>query len=157
MSDIFKIRKERMDALIQLGYTGNIETGKVYNRFGKEVDYVEKNGYMRISSSMNNIKFKVQQHQFIYYLATGEVVEEIDHINRIRHDNRIENLRGVTQQQNHWNRVKTKGYTWEPDRKKWKVLITINGKQKCIARFNLEDEHLARQCYLDAKAKYHII
>ena len=49
-------------------------------------------------------------HRIIWKIHTGEdpSVLEIDHINRDRKDNRIENLRAVTRQENQKNRVQAK-------------------------------------------------
>lgn len=51
-----------------------------------------------IDTTINNITYKA--HRLIYKLHTGLEPEEIDHVNRIRHDNRFENLRSVTRLQN---------------------------------------------------------
>ena len=68
--------------------------------------------------------------------------------------NNIENLRVVTHQENQFNR-KSKGYHWNKQNKKWRALIRVNGKQKHLGCFDLEED--ARNAYLAAKEIYHII
>lgn len=55
--------------------------------------------------SIFNVTYKV--HRLIWCLHFGEPTEGllVDHINRKRYDNRIENLRLVTFEQNAWNKV----------------------------------------------------
>ena len=77
---------------------------------------------------------------------------QVDHINVNSLDNRIENLRILTQQQNLFN-TKAKGYTWSNLHNKWQSQIMINNKQKSLGRF--ENEEDAHQAYLNAKELYH--
>jgi hypothetical protein len=77
---------------------------------------------------------------------------QIDHINRDKKDNRIENLRLVTHQQNQFN-TNAKGYSRHP-KIGFGGHIQVNGKQ--ISKwFATEDE--ARVWYLEQKAIHHII
>lgn len=154
MNKILKNRLERIEILIERGYTGNIETGKVYNRLGKEVK-TKDNEYLAIGSMFKNKTFKIKQHQFIWYLATGEVIDNIDHRNGNGFDNRIINLRSVTHQQNHFNETKAKGYSLDKRNNKWKTYIAINGKQIWLGYYDTELE--AHKVYLEAKEKYHKI
>tara|TARA_R110000737_G_scaffold304929_1_gene312377 strand:+ start:276 stop:776 length:501 start_codon:yes stop_codon:yes gene_type:complete len=78
----------------------------------------------------------------------------IDHIDNIKINNHIENLRVVTNQENQFNR-KAKGYYWYKQRQKWMARIKLNGKQKFLGLFVLEED--ARTAYLEAKKIYHII
>lgn len=74
-------------------------------------------------------------HHLVWMYHHGEFVEELDHINRIRNDNRIENLRPCTHSQNLGNsrpRVhKYKGVHFCKQTKKWRA--NLNGH---LGRFN---------------------
>tara|TARA_R110002012_G_scaffold93196_2_gene226089 strand:+ start:912 stop:1379 length:468 start_codon:yes stop_codon:yes gene_type:complete len=103
----------------------------------------------------------VAGHRLIYKLHNPEWdIEDnsktnvIDHIDNNRINNNIENLRVVTMSQNQWNR-KAKGYYWNKKGKFWQAQIGLNGKRRGLGTFKTEEE--ARQCYLDAKKKYHTI
>lgn len=61
------------------------------------------NGEGYICIEVNNIKY--QAHRLAWYLYYGKWPKgQIDHINGIRDDNRVENLRDVTVSQNCFNR-----------------------------------------------------
>lgn len=111
------------------------------------------NGYhaIRVFSQM------YKAHRLAWLYVYGKFPEnDIDHINRIRHDNRICNLREATRSQNCMNKcVRSdsssgiKGVHFEKSSNKYKVSVTtINSKQKNIGRFlNLEDAKLAYNTY----------
>ena len=77
---------------------------------------------------------------------------QIDHINVNSTDNRIENLRVLTDQYNKCNR-KGKGYYWNKRRGKWRSNITISGNQIHLGYFDKEED--AREAYLNAKEIHH--
>lgn len=92
-------------------------------------------------------------HRLIMIAFVGESDQAVDHINRIKHDNRFENLRYCTNRENGLNRDwvdNAKGYSWE--RNKCQARIRINGKSKYLGGFDNEQD--ARQAYLDAKELY---
>lgn len=63
--------------------------------------WINDNGYV-----LTNVRGRTERaHRVVWEVAYGPIPEgfEIDHINRIRHDNRLENLRLVTLAQNGWN------------------------------------------------------
>lgn len=71
----------------------------------------------------------------------------IDHINGNGLDNRRQNLRLVTPQQNTWNRrpwargtSKFKGVSWDKETKHWRADIKAGGKNKYLGRFSSEEE-----------------
>jgi hypothetical protein len=146
-------RKEKILLAIEKGYTCDPVSGKVYGIYGREVKR-HSNGYIIISILEDKKQYNIAAHQFVYYCVNKEIVDCIDHINGVRDDNRIENLRSVTQQENCFN-VKYKGCTYDTDRNKWRAQIRIDGKKKNLGRFDTEQQ--AHQAYLDAKKKYHII
>ena len=80
---------------------------------------------------------------------------DVDHINGIITDNRIENLRQVTHQQNLWNYTKAKGYSWSNAVKKWRSTIVVNRKQINLGCYDTEEE--ARNAYLTEKEIHHVI
>ena len=102
-----------------------------------------------------------QLHRINYYahnqgwnIHDSSMDNFIDHEDIDCTNNNIENLRVVTNQENHFN-TKCKGYTWDKKRQKWKAQIQVNGKNKHLGLFVLEKD--ARQAYLTAKEKLHII
>jgi hypothetical protein len=141
-------RLEKCEILKSKGYTYDPETGKIYNPKGCEI-IKKENGYIFIRS------IRLKGHHFAWYMTYGNVeFNLLDHINRNREDNRISNLRIVTDQQNAWNN-NCKGFYWNKNRMKWRSQIKINNKQIHLGYFNTEEE--ARDAYLIAKEKYHII
>jgi len=102
-------------------------------------------GYLRVQ--LNNKKYYV--HRIIYELLVRSIPEgyDIDHINNIRDDNRIENLRIATRQENCRNQSvrKTsksgvKGVSFHKATQKYRALIHINGKQQTVGYFKTIEE-----------------
>lgn len=135
--------------------------GKLYNktnrannaRMGMESGGKTADGYIavRIAGKLH------RTHRLIWIMHNGDIPEKkfIDHRNGIRDDNRIENLRVVNHQQNHFNRTKAKGYSWQKSIQKWRAYLTVDGERKHLGYFVKEED--ARKAYLVAKEKYHII
>lgn len=126
-----------------------------YNKFRKSNVKQEITGYIRIQICKNNIR----QHRIMALAFLGLDINnkdiEVDHINGVRHDNRLENIRLVTHQQNQHNRTKALGCSWSKWHNKWKSQICVNGKDIYIGVFKTEEE--AHKSYLEAKLIYHKI
>jgi hypothetical protein len=149
-------REEKCKLAIERGYTYNSETGIIYSRLGKIVKHKQSKGYIIISLTVNKKNINLLGHHFAWYCFYGNCnTNQIDHINGVRTDNRICNLRAVTNQQNQWNRTAAKGYYWNKKINRWKSQIKINNKCIHLGLFNIEEE--ARNAYLAAKQKYHVI
>jgi hypothetical protein len=148
-------REERCELAIQRGFTYDAETGEIFNRYGKTSKPNKASGYHEMSVTVNKKSFKIQGHQFVWYYEHGYCANELDHINGIKHDNRICNLRPVTHQQNNWNRVNAKGYHMVKNRNKYRAEIRLNTKKIYLGLHNTEEE--ARNAYLKAKEIYHKI
>lgn len=82
-----------------------------------------------------------------WFFMTGEdPTEFIDHINRIRDDDRFENLRKATNSQNQANAFWTtntsgfRGVSWIKSRGKWAASITVDGHQRNLGRYQTRIE-----------------
>lgn len=120
--------------------------------------YLHPRGYMRIR--INKTTFDA--HRLAWLYVYGEwPSEEIDHINRVRSDNRIVNLRKVSRSANiqnssirRDNTSGTKGVCWHKASNKWCARITINHKRLPLGLYdNLSDAIEARKV---AELKYHL-
>jgi len=84
---------------------------------------------------------------------------DIDHINRVRTDNRITNLREVTRSENLRNvgsransTSKVRGVCWAKERSQWNARINTGERYKNLGYF--DDERDAIAARLNAEAKY---
>jgi hypothetical protein len=111
---------------------------------GEPIGSLTEYGYWRSKNQL--------VHRLIWLMFKGELPKnDIDHINGVRHDNRIENLREATRMQNLWNRRNVKGYIYNPASKKYQVRIRNNYKHLHIGVYDTAEE--AHQAYLKAKAE----
>jgi len=141
----------------------NLRTGEIFMQF-------RHTGIWRIKKISGQHEYliitigekKYKLHRVIYKIwnpdwdiEDGSNDNSIDHINGHTDDNQITNLRNVTHQQNHCNRTKAKGYSWNKQLQKWQASIKLNNKHIHLGLFVLEAD--ARNAYLEAKKVYHII
>lgn len=133
------------------------ETGKLYwkerihkrIRVDMECGRLTPHGYRKVRAFHK----EYYVHRIVWLLKTGSWPKnQIDHINRIRDDNRIHNLRDVTCQQNLCNnnylgiKKASRGSTYSAS-------ICVN--KEVIYLGNFPTAELARTAYLTAKEKYH--
>ena len=145
-------RLERIELAIEKGFTYDEVTGKIYGVRGKEIKS-KINGYIRLYIRNGKKELYLYGHQFAFYYKYKKIVEQIDHINGTKDDNRICNLREVTHQQNQHNQKNAKGYYHNGY--SYCSKIALNGKSIYLGSFDTEEE--ASQAYLEAKEKYHLI
>jgi len=124
----------------------------------------DKDGYIMVYAPTHpNTKYigYVLEHRLVMEKKLGRLLlrtEQVDHINGIKDDNRVENLRLCNRSQNMMNVGKRKNNTsgfkgvyWYGNR--WVAEIMINYKKKYIGRFiNLID---AAKAYNEAAKIYH--
>lgn len=107
-----------------------------------------------------------QAHRLAWIYVYGAWPKnEIDHINRINLDNRIENLRDVTRKENLDNRAPycqrrlnssnksgCTGVSWDKRLRKWRATITTNKETKELGRF--KDLEIAIKARKEAEIYY---
>ena len=139
-----------MEELIQeLDYdptTGDL-IWKSGQRKGKIAGCLNDAGYRKI-------RYKRQvypAHRVVWFMHHGELPEIVDHINRDRADNRLENLRPATAALSSANRRTRKGYLRKKGETACSVYVQVEGTKRYIG--GTPCPLLARIMYLDAKAE----
>lgn len=99
----------------------------------------DNQGYVCFGMWHNNKPLNLYGHQYAWYVMYGECIPMIDHINRIKTDNRKINLRKADRQLNSLNRD-SKGASFDKSSGKWMSQIMINGKNISLGRFKTESE-----------------
>ena len=121
----------------------------------KDLKYRELNGYHRCNIGYKNCL--VHNIISLCYLGDKPNGYQTDHINGVRTDNSLENLRYLTITQNTRERKTMngrpiKGYSITKHGK-FMVMIKIDYKSFNLGTYDTEEE--ARKVYVDAKLKYH--
>lgn len=125
---------------------------------GSEAGYLDGHGYLAVGL----YRRKIGLHRLAWAYVHGSWPKgEIDHINGCRTDNRIENLRDVTTQENAWNRVAVRtatgylGVTQDHRDGSFVAQIRVGNNYRYLGRFSTPE--LAHAAYLGAKRVVHII
>jgi len=107
------------------------------------------------------------EHSYIYahrlawlYVHGSWPVDQIDHINSLRHDNRLSNLREADRGQQEMNKPVSarntsgfKGVSWTPREQKWRANIAADGKPLSLGYW--DDPLKAWVAYSIAAMKLH--
>ena len=140
------------------GFFTWIKSNSVKVKVGQIAGNINKKGYVVIAL-MGKI---YQAHRLAWLAHYGNIPDTIDHINRCKTDNKIENLRDVSSAENSRNqkiRANSKsginGVFFRSDVKKWAAYIWADGKQKHLGFFVDKSEAAkAREC-ADSKYGFH--
>jgi hypothetical protein len=144
------MRLEKCEYLKNKGYTYDPETGNIYGLKGNLITRKDKQGYIKFGTT-RKWRYSIYGHHFAWYIIYGNVdFEMLDHINRIKDDNRISNLRISNPSQNGLNKP-AMGYCWDKERGKWRASIYLNGKYIFLGRFDNELD--AKEVYENYKTK----
>jgi hypothetical protein len=126
------------------------------NLIGQLAGSIHKTGYQHITWMGKSHK----AHRLIFMFHHGYMPDFIDHINNVRNDNRIENLRAATRSENNFNASMCKnnksgyrGVNWHKHSKSWIVRVMTHGKSKIIGYF--KDLELAGLVADEARALHH--
>lgn len=101
-------------------------------------------------------------HRVVWLIVTGTMPpDQIDHINRIRNDNRIENLRCASHAENNQNMQMPRtlyltglpGTTFSKWAKRWMSNIRVDGRRVHLGYFDTPE--LAHAAYVAAKRLHH--
>ena len=161
------ITQERLKELLNYNPDTGIFTRLtkvVGKKIGSIAGGIDKDGYIVFSLKYDpNLKTKkFRAHRLAWFYTHGFFPkEQIDHINRVKTDNRIVNLREATRVQNMCNykvitsnTSKLKGVYYDdrstPLVKRWMSSIMYSGKTYLLGRFLTKEE--AKKAY-DSKAK----
>jgi hypothetical protein len=104
--------------------------------------YTASKGYRSVRIQRRNI----YAHRLAWVLTHGKWPDDqIDHINRVRHDNRISNLRDVTQRENNLNklaglRARDVPGTVFLDRSSWRAQLRIGAGRVSLGSFATKAE-----------------
>lgn len=152
-----KLIQERLKELLHYDSEIGIFTwAKSGAKKGNIAGNINRRGYRRIW--IDDKQYKASRLAWLY--MEGYWPEhEVDHRNRIKHDDRWENLRHVSRQCNIRNRYIQNnnksgitGVCWKKRDKKWMAHITISGKNIYLGYFNSRFD--AAKARWNAEVKY---
>lgn len=104
-------------------------------------------------------RVKYGAHQLAFIWMQGHSPNEVDHINRVRNDNRWKNLRAATRSQNHANvsiphkksASGVRGVAFQPLSGNWFAHIQFNGKRKHLGTFATVSEAAKARRYAEVQ------
>jgi hypothetical protein len=123
---------------------------------GKVAGWLSDTGYRKVGLFGKDHK----EHRVIFFMHHGYFPKYVDHINGVKTDNRIENLRECSASDNLCNQPKkkrnTSGYKnvyYHKKNKKWYVRIAYKKKDMIFGYF--DDLEFAALVAEEAREKYH--
>lgn len=115
--------------------------GGPYQPKDKEAGWIKPDtGYRCVSIDRKQYK----THRLIFLMFHGYLPSLVDHIDRDKLNNKIENLREATKQENAVNseRWEKGGVSFRGDRGKWRAYVRKNNKQTYLGYYDSKEEAL---------------
>ena len=127
--------------------------------FGKRAGNKKRDGYVRIM--LNRREYSA--HRLAWLYIHGSFPKgQIDHINHVRADNRIKNLRDVTRSENQRNASFRKnnksgfnGVFWYTCKSRWVARIYVKGKIKHLGNFIKKSDAIEARKKANIKYDFH--
>ena len=127
-----------------IGRVRNVKTGRIFNQ------NLDTNGYCYVKLRQDNEPTNCRLQRLVAkeFLDNPQNKPFVDHIDRNKLNNCINNLRWATNQENQMNSTKTKnkktskykGFSWFKACNKWKAQIKLNGKSFHLGYFDNEKD-----------------
>ena len=108
ISDLTQEGRKAFEEHLLSTYRYDAATGKLINKkWNREYPgVIYNNGYVRVIVFFQGERFKIWKHRLVFFLVHRRFPKEIDHLNGIKTDNRIENLREVNRSENEANKLR---------------------------------------------------
>lgn len=115
---------------------------------------VTNKGYLGVRLNKDKTKKFYYIHRLVaeHFINDDKDLPQVDHIDNDKQNNKIQNLRWVSNSANMVNKP-CKGYTWDKSKGKWQSQISCKNKHYNLGRFDTEQE--AKDAYDEAKKKYY--
>jgi hypothetical protein len=121
------------------------KTGRGGRSAGSPVGCTPKGDFGYVVIGVDRRLYLAHDLAFVFMVGVWPL-EDVDHINGVKDDNRWGNLRPATRSQNNGNsRLRTdntsglKGVSFSKERQKWTAQIGIHGKQTSLGRFETRE------------------
>ena len=155
---------ELKSLLLYNSLNGEFTWSKCKNK--NQVKIGDRAGHVSKAHGYETIKINgkdYRSHRLVFLYVNGAMpAGEVDHVNQNRSDNRLENLRIVTTQDNLKNKSMMKnnssgfnGVNWNKNYNKFEVRISVNKKSVFIGRFKCLIDAVSERIKANIKYGFH--
>ena len=142
------------DGVYQVSDSGRVRSMKSFELKSLKT-FPDKSGYLMVNFYYKKRHIRNKVHRLVLKSFVGSSPLPVDHINRDKGDNRLENLEYVTHRENCARRCLAKksnsskytGVSWFKHINKWGACIYLNGKSRHLGVFLREED--ASKAYMD--------